>query len=113
MSSGPATAALSYALLIACALMPLLLPVSYFSVKLHERRPFIQTPDTEEDGVEFEIRDSFKESRGKRATHENIDAIPCRRRASQAVDELSKARIVQVVVYFRRASGVEAHARYY
>jgi hypothetical protein len=112
MSSGPATAALSYALLIACALMPLLLPVSYFAVKLHGKRPFIQTSDTEEDGVEFEIRNAFKESRGKSALRENIDAIPCRRRASKAVDELSKARIVQVVAYFRRASGMRGRARY-
>jgi hypothetical protein len=113
MSSGPATAALSYALLIACASMPLLLPVSYFAVKLHERRQFIQTrnPGTEEGDVEFQIRDAFTESRGKRATREKIDAIPHQRYASQA-NELSKARIVQVVAYVRRASGVGAHARY-
>ncbi len=95
-------------------MIPMHLPISIFAVKLHERRPFIQTrtPDTEEDGVEFEIRDAYKESRGKRETRENIDAIPCRRRASQAVDELSKARIVQVAAYFRRASGMRGRARY-
>ena len=111
MSSGPATAALSYALLIACTSMPLLLPVSYFAVKLHDSRQFIQKKksDTEEDGVEMEIRDAFKESRGKRgkrAAHEQIDAIPRQLHASQAADaaELSKARIVQVIAYCRRAS---------
>jgi hypothetical protein len=114
MSSGPATAALSYALLIACASMPLLLPLSYFAVKLHERRQFIQTrnPGTEEGDVEFQIRDAFTESRGKRATREKMDAIPRQRYASQAANELSKARIVQVVAYVHRASGVGAHARY-
>ena len=114
MSSGPATAALSYALLIACASMPLLLPVSYFAVKLHERRQFIQTrnPGTEEGDVEFQIRDAFTESRGKRTTREKIDATPRQRYASQAANELSKARIVQVVTYVRMASGVGAHARY-
>ena len=114
MSSGPATAALSYALLIACASMPLLLPVSYFAVKLHERRQFIQTRNsrTEEGDVEFQIRDAFTESRGKRATREKIDAIPRQRDASQAADELSKARIVQVVAYVRRASGMRGRARY-
>ena len=50
MSSGPATTTLSYALLIACASMPLLLPVSYFAVKLHDRRQFVhkRKKDTEE-----------------------------------------------------------------
>ena len=59
-----------------------------------------------EDGVEMEMRDAFKESRGKRAAHEQIDAIPRQLHASQAADaaELSKARIVQVVAYCRRAS---------
>jgi hypothetical protein len=107
MSSGPATAALSYALLIACASMPLLLPVSYFAVKLHDnRRRFKRKSDTEEDGVEMEMRDAFKESRAKRAAHEQIDAIPRQPHASQAADaaELSKARIVQVIAYCRRAS---------
>ncbi len=109
MSSGPATAALSYALLIACASMPLLLPVSYFAVKLHDRRQFKKKSDTEEDGVEMEMRDAFKESRGKcgkRAAFEQIDTIPRQLHASQAADaaELSKASIVQVVAYCRRAS---------
>ena len=106
MSSGPATSALSYALLIACASMPLLLPVSYFAVKLHERRQFIRnrTTDSDEDGVEMEFRDAFKESRGKRAARGKIDAIPPKRHASQAADELSKACIVQVGAYVRRAS---------
>ena len=106
MSSGPATAALSYALLIACASMPLLLPVSYFAVKLHDRRRFKRKSEAEEDGVEMEIGDAFKESRGKRAAHEQIGTIPRQRHASQAADaaELSKARIVQVVAYCRRAS---------
>jgi hypothetical protein len=100
-SSGPATAALSYALLIACASMPLLLPVSYFAVKLHDRRQSIQTrkPESEEDGVEMQFRDAFKESRGKRAAREKIDEIPRKRNASQAADELSKACIVQVGAY--------------
>ncbi len=115
MSSGPATAALSYALLIACASMPLLLPVSYFAVKLRERRQFIQSqkPDNE-DGVEMELRDAFKEGRGKRATREKIDASPRKRDASQAAGgaELSKARIVQVVAYFHMAYGMGGRARY-
>ncbi len=102
MSSGPATAALSYALLIACASMPLLLPVSYFAVKLHDRRQFIRNRNP--DGVEMEIRDAYKESLAKRAAREKNSAIPCQRHASQAIDELSKARIVQVVAYFRRGS---------
>ncbi len=107
MSSGPATAALSYALLIACASMPLLLPVSHFAVKLHERRQFTHSrkTDSEADGVEMEFRDAFKDSRGKRAAREKIDAIPPQRHASQAADELSKACIVQVGAYVRRASG--------
>ncbi len=86
--------------------MPLLLPVSYFAVKLHDRRRFKRKSDTGEDGVEMEIPDSFKESRAKRAAHEQIDAIPRQRHASQAADaaELSKARIVQVVAYCRKAS---------
>ena len=98
MSSGPATAALSYALLIACASMPLLLPVSYFAVKLHERRQSTHNRknDGEEDGVEMEFRDAFKESRGKRAAREKTDESPRKRNASQAADELSKACIVQV-----------------
>ena len=88
--------------------MPLLLPVSYFAVKLHDSRQFIQKKksDTEEDGVEMEMRDAFKESRAKRAAHEQIDTIPRQLHASQAADaaELSKARIVQVVAYCRWAS---------
>ena len=89
--------------------MPLLLPVSYFAVKLHDRRQFKKKSDTEEDGVEMEMRDAFKESRGKcgkRAAYEQIDTIPRQLHASQAADaaELSKARIVQVVAYCRRAS---------
>ena len=111
MSSGPATAALSYALLIACASMPLLLPVSYFAIKLHDGRQLIQkkNSDTEEDGIEMEMRDAFKESRGKRgkrAAQEQIGKIPHQLHTSQAADaaELSKARIVQVVAYCRWAS---------
>jgi hypothetical protein len=98
VSSGPATAALSYALLIACASMPLLLPVSYFAVKLHERRQSThdRKNDGAEDGVEMEFRDAFKESRGKRAARERTDETPRKRNASQAADELSKACIVQV-----------------
>ena len=94
--------------------MPLLLPVSYFAVKLHERRQSTHNRknDGEEDGVEMEFRDAFKESRGKRAAREKIDAIPRQRYASQAANELSKARMVQVVTYVRMASGVGAHARY-
>ena len=107
MSSGPATAALSYALLIACASMPLLLPVSYFAVKLHDRKN-----DSEEDGVEMEFRDAFKDSRGKRAAREKIDEIPRKRHASQAADELSNACIVQVGADVRGASGMGARARY-
>ena len=91
--------------------MPLLLPVSYFAVKLHDGRQFVQKKksDAEEDGVEMEIRDAFKESRGKRgkrAVHEQIGTIPRQLHASQAADvaELSKARIVQVVAYCRRVS---------
>jgi hypothetical protein len=109
MSSGPATTALSYALLIACASMPLLLPVSYFAVKLHDnKRRFKNKSDTEEDGVEMEMRDAYGESRGKRgkrAAYEQIGTIPRQLHASQAADaaELSKARIVQVVAYCRRA----------
>ena len=101
MSSGPATAALSYSLLIACASMPLLLPVSYFAVKLHERRQSTHNrkTDGEEDGVEMEFRDAFKESRGKRAAREKADETPRKRNASQAADELSKACIVQVGAY--------------
>jgi hypothetical protein len=106
MSSGPATAALSYALLIACASMPLLLPISYFAVKLHDRKN-----DSEEDGVEMEFRDAFKDSRGKRAAREKIDEIPRKRHASQAADELSKACIVQVGAEVRGASGRGARAR--
>ena len=111
MSSGPATAALSYALLIACASMPLLLPVSYFAVKLHERRQFIKkrNPDSEEDGVEMEFRDAFKVGRGKRAAREKIDANPRKRHTSQSADELSKACIVQVGAYVRRASVMRTH----
>jgi hypothetical protein len=54
----------------------------------------------------MEIGDAFKESRGKRAAHEQIGTIPRQLHASQAADaaELSKARIVQVVTYCRRAS---------
>ncbi len=98
MSSGPATAALSYALLIACASMPLLLPISYVAVKLHERR-FI--PNKKPDGIEMEIRDASK-----------IDAIPRQLHASQVEADLSKARTVPVVAYFCRASGM-GRARYY
>ena len=114
MSSGPATSALSYALLIACASMPLLLPVSYFAVKLHERRQFIHNrkDESEEDGVEMEFRDAFKASRGKRTAREKIDEIPRKRHASQAADELSKACIVQVGAYVRGASGMGSRARY-
>ena len=78
--------------------MPLLLPVSYVAVKLQERR-FIQKKKP--DGIEMEIRDAWK-----------IDAIPRQLHASQVEAHLSKARIVQVVSYVRRATGVGAHVRY-
>ena len=103
MSSGPATAALSYALLIACASMPLLLPVSYVAVKLCERRRFVleNKKKRHQSGIEMEVRDAWK-----------IDAIPRQLHASQVEANLSKARIVPVVAYFCRASGM-GRARYY
>jgi hypothetical protein len=103
MSSGPATAALSYALLIACASMPLLLPVSYVAVKLHERRRFVleNKKKRHQSGIEMEVRDAYK-----------LDAIPRQLHASKVEANLSKARIVPVVAYFCRASGM-GRARYY
>ena len=68
---------------------------------LHEWRQVIhnRTNGSEEDGVEMEFRDAFKEGRGQRAARVKADEVPRKRRASHAADALSKACIVQVGAY--------------
>ena len=54
-----------------------------------------ETNGSEEDGVEMEFRDAFKEGRSQRAAREKTDDVPRKRRASHAADALSKACAVR------------------